>query len=462
MVQKTTPPHRSDLLGALTTVCALAGAGCSTSAAAATAAALAQHALQTSAVSHAALMASNRTVSSCADDGGAGTLRNVVAGAGPGDTIDLTGLPDADPSCVTSTITLATALIPSVSLTLKGPPGHILTLAGGGSDRVIGSTQSFEIDDLSISHGRRSDRGGCLSTTASIVLRHSNVSDCIVASPSKYAFGGGVSGSTVSLLDGSRVEASQALATKTQGSIFALGLGGGIYAASQLFCADSTISGNTASLLGGGAFSYGTGSGTVSLDRCTVDGNTGGGIGVAPKTGGQQPGTIMIRESTVSGNGGAGIFAQASLTLTASTVAFNTSASNNAGGIYVTGTLTAQSSIIASNAAPAGSPHADLQIGGANTLLGADNLVVSTDVIAGAGVITVTADPQLQPLASNGGPTRTHALGAASPAIDKGNNAPLLTTDQRGAGFAREVPAGVPDIGAYEFRGDGIFIDDFE
>src|SRR4029453_2054163 len=81
MAQKATKPHRSDLLGALTTVCALAGASFSTSAAGATAAALAQHALQFSAVSHAALMATNRVVSSCADDGGAGTLRNVVAGA---------------------------------------------------------------------------------------------------------------------------------------------------------------------------------------------------------------------------------------------------------------------------------------------------------------------------------------------------------------------------------------------
>lgn len=458
MAQKPTKPHRSDLLGALTAACALAGASCSTSAAAATAAALAHHALLFSAVSQAALMATNRIVSSCADDGGAGTLRNVVAGAGPGDSIDLTGLPAADPTCVTSTITLATALLPSVPLTLKGPPGHVLTLAGGGSDRVIGSTQPLEIDDLSISHGRRSDRGGCLSTTAGVVLHHSNVSDCIVTSPSKYALGGAIDGNTVSLLDGSRVEASQALATKTQGSIFAVGLGGGVFAGSQLTCVGSTISGNTASLIGGGAFSYGS----MDLTRCTIDGNPGGGLGVAPKSGGPQLGTLTISESTISGNGGAGIFAQASVTLTASTVAFNTSANSNAGGIYATGTVNAQSSIIASNSAQAGSTHYDLQIGGAHVLNGADNLVVSTDVTAGAGVITVTADPQLQPLASNGGPTRTHALGAASPAIDKGNNAPLLPTDQRGPGFAREVPTGSPDIGAYEFRGDGIFIDGFE
>lgn len=47
-------------------------------------------------------------------------------------------------------------------------------------------------------------------------------------------------------------------------------------------------------------------------------------------------------------------------------------------------------------------------------------------------------DPQLGPLANNGGPTQTHALKVGSPAIDKGknfatdaSNNPILT-DQRG------------------------------
>ena len=140
MVQTPEKPCRRGLLGALTTACALAGAGGCDAAAAATAGALAQHALQFSAVSHVALMATNRIVSSCADDGGAGTLRSVVSGAGAGDTIDLTGLPDADPACVTSTITLATVLPISVQLTLKGPSAHALTIAGSGSDRMLGST----------------------------------------------------------------------------------------------------------------------------------------------------------------------------------------------------------------------------------------------------------------------------------------------------------------------------------
>ena len=55
------------------------------------------------------------------------------------------------------------------------------------------------------------------------------------------------------------------------------------------------------------------------------------------------------------------------------------------------------------------------------------------------------------------GPTRTHALRLDSVAIDAGNNASGLPSDQRGGGFARVVGAAA-DIGAFEFdarAGDG-------
>src|SRR5690606_35676705 len=61
-------------------------------------------------------------------------------------------------------------------------------------------------------------------------------------------------------------------------------------------------------------------------------------------------------------------------------------------------------------------------------------------------------DPLLGPLADNGGPTMTHAIDAASPAIDKGTNPFNYTTDQRGAGFARVVGAAA-DLGAVEHDG---------
>jgi hypothetical protein len=62
---------------------------------------------------------------------------------------------------------------------------------------------------------------------------------------------------------------------------------------------------------------------------------------------------------------------------------------------------------------------------------------------------TLHGSPQLLPLADNGGPTRTHALAAGSPALDAGSNLLQLVTDQRGNGFPRVLGAAA-DIGAYE------------
>src|SRR5205807_4185167 len=54
-------------------------------------------------------------------------------------------------------------------------------------------------------------------------------------------------------------------------------------------------------------------------------------------------------------------------------------------------------------------------------------------------------------LANNGGPTQTIALQATSPLVNRGSNPANLTTDQRGAGFARVVGAAA-DIGAFEVQ----------
>jgi len=76
--------------------------------------------------------------------------------------------------------------------------------------------------------------------------------------------------------------------------------------------------------------------------------------------------------------------------------------------------------------------------------------------LTGANLIGV--DPQLGPLADNGGPTRTHALSPTSPAVDTGNDA---GTDQRGlprlvdflgAPNGTGVGGNVSDMGAFEFQ----------
>jgi hypothetical protein len=52
----------------------------------------------------------------------------------------------------------------------------------------------------------------------------------------------------------------------------------------------------------------------------------------------------------------------------------------------------------------------------------------------------------------------------SSPAINVGNNVFGSFYEQRGSGFLREVPTGLPDIGAYERQvlDDEIFYDGLE
>ena len=56
-------------------------------------------------------------------------------------------------------------------------------------------------------------------------------------------------------------------------------------------------------------------------------------------------------------------------------------------------------------------------------------------------------DPKLQPLADNGGPTKTQAIGPGSPALDGGKTIAAITSDQRG--ITRPQGAAY-DIGAFE------------
>jgi predicted outer membrane repeat protein len=92
------------------------------------------------------------------------------------------------------------------------------------------------------------------------------------------------------------------------------------------------------------------------------------------------------------------------------------------------------------------------------------------------GIITTASanlegDALLQALTTaHGGRTPVHPIPRNSLAVDKGSNPGNLTSDQRGIGFARTIDFNacrrpnvhVPDIGAYEYRGDTIFCHGFE
>jgi hypothetical protein len=215
---------------------------------------------------------------------------------------------------------------------------------------------------------------------------------------------------------------------------------------------NSTVSGNVGG--GGVLLNYYAG---ASISKSTISGNVaqpargftadGGGIDAGYEA------FARIVNSTISGNSasgpgsrGGGIFGN--VEVTASTITAN--AAEQGGGIYAfhaqePGPITFEDTILTGNSAASGPDCAGetpLVSKGHNLIGAACGATQPTDLIG--------VDPLLGPLAKNGGPTRTHALAAGSPAVGAAKDVGL-DTDQRGV--RRD---GTPDIGAFERRpGDG-------
>ena len=148
----------------------------------------------------------------------------------------------------------------------------------------------------------------------------------------------------------------------------------------------------------------------VTLTNSTVTGNSA--LSTPPEVWGAVTGdTLELINSTVAHNGYGGVGKQA-------------------------GRVTLRNSIISNNAA-----LNCANVGGSLVREGSN---MSDDDSCGGPTEILIGDPVLQPLADNGGPTRTHALLAGSPAINRGTSC-TVTVDQRYA--ARDTQC---DLGAYE------------
>jgi hypothetical protein len=232
--------------------------------------------------------------------------------------------------------------------------------------------------------------------------------------------------------------------------------GGGIYSGdgASLTLVDSTVSDNSSGHTGGGIYSYFNT--TTTLIRSTVSGNVAADVGGGLRT----LGAATIDNSTISGNtstawhGGAMFITDGVVTVTNSTVTNNSSPQSpdaTAGGLFVgtftaaSATLNVRNSIVAGNTgpqcflAPFGAGAVALNSLGTNVFSDTSCNPVASD--------KVVADPLLEPLADNGGPTLTHALQAGSPAIDAADATASPATDQRGV--TRPQGPG-HDVGAFE------------
>lgn len=248
--------------------------------------------------------------------------------------------------------------------------------------------------------------------------------------------------------------------TVTGGKLTAGGIdnrGGGIHNRGTLTLNRSTVTENSALLFGGGIANQG---GILLITDSTISNNEAPGTDTLSGIGGgiyAEGGSVTVRNSTISGNdadggsprgGGIGVNAS-NLTLDSTTITDNFSFDGAGVSFRTTAprVFTIGNTILADNIPASFDCHAEIGSSGSINDLGY-NLLGSTQ--GGCGFVdgvnnNIVDDPDLEPLADNGGPTQTHALALDSVAIDTGNTA--LATDQRGE--AR--PAGAADdIGAYE------------
>lgn len=350
------------------------------------------------------------------DDAGPGSLREALALIAAGGTITF------DPALVGGTISLATGqLVIDRSATIDASALSGLVVSGSGSSRVfqIAAEATVAMNDLEIADGTGAPQGGGILNFGTLSLDRVVVRDNTEnsAGPANFEFGGG-----------------------------------GIYNGdgATLHLTDSTVSNNTSENQPAGGI-YGFFNSTINITRSTVSGNVSGDV-----AGGLRSlGNSTVLNSTFSGNTstawhGGGIFhTDGQLTVTNSTFAENNAPAGTASGILVA-TFGAPANMTLTNSVVEGFGGAfacAIEGGGAATITsGGSNVISDSSCNPNGTTDQSNTDALLGPLADNGGPTLTHALGADSPAVDAADNAACPATDQRGV-----VRDAFCDVGAYEY-----------
>jgi CSLREA domain-containing protein len=359
----------------------------------------------------------------CADAAGQCTLRAAIqeASAQPaGSTITITVPAGTFP------LKLGVLALTGNTITIRGAAAAATIVDGRNASQVvnIGPSATATLDQLTITGGSAS-LGGGVGNAGTLSVTSSTVTDSVASN------GGGLYNQQSGTLT--------LTGTTVTGNV-ALNDGGGLANnGGNLQLSLSAVSGNKAARAGGGIVSF---FGTAAVSQTTIAGNTAsgknaeGGGGIA-----NGDGTLTVDASTISGN----TAPQASGALLNSdtmTLSYDTIARNSA-GIVNTASLTATGTIIA------GSTQGPNCFGNRFAEPFGFNLDSGTTCHLSQPTDLTNTDPQLGPLASNGGPTQTQALQPGSPAIDHGgtsaNGCP--PADQRGISRPQGPAC---DIGAFE------------
>jgi len=397
--------------------------------------------------------AANVQVTNC-NDSGAGSLRDGVAAASSGDTVDLRSL-----SCRRITLTSGAIDIPQASLAIRGPGFDRMVVSGNYTSSVLrhSGLGTLSLSGLTISRGHLSAEdahGGCIYSAGNADIVGVQVHDCGVFGNGRASGGGAyvvgdlrlftsavydnraaVGGGLLVLgnLRAHRVRITGNIARGMSGE------GGGFRVLNGATITYATVANNFAGVRSGGGEILGLEGVPTFIANSTFSGNSAGEQGGGLVT--SNNGTTIIN-TTFSGNASRFISAAQltpPATVTNSTFAFNREDSgllSCLAAVLTFGEIHLESTIVARNTCN-GAPGWDVNGGGPDesSVIGADNLIESAYILLPAD--TIRTDPLLLPLADNGGPTLTHALMDGSPAIAHGNNVLGLTNDQRGPGFAR-------------------------
>lgn len=447
-----------------------------------TSAALAAGTIGLAALASPAAQAATFTVTNL-NDGGAGSLRDAISTANITAGADVVNFQPG----LTGTITLTTGqLAISDSVDIQGPGAADLSVSGNDSSRVFYIYSGANLLDVTISN--LTVRDGAANIGGGIVNFDENLTldGVVVTENNASGDGGGL------WMDG--FSFSFTIRNSTFSGNTSAATGGGIYVEDtnddgiSNLIQDTTISGNSATR-GGGIYFYDPDS-PITIDRTTIADNIasirGGGFFIEDT---DTAGAMVISNSTISGNsapaGGGMYFYEPDnpLTFRNVTISGNHATAGSGGGLFfykAYSTVDLEFVTIVSNDATSSGGGVYLQLGDVAVMnsIVADNIAPSAADLAGAGTFNVTyslieasggnvtdggnnitgTDPDLGPLANNGGPTQTHLPNIGSPVIDSANLAltPAATTDQRGV----TRPAGTAaDIGAVEVDGGTIAFD---
>ena len=376
-------------------------------------------------------------------DSGAGSLRQALADASNGDTIEFNTALNGQ------TITLTSEeLLINKDLTITGPgpdlltvakapsqppfitifhvtPGHTvimrgITIRGGYYGGIYADRATLTVDNCAVRENFCDcgfGAGGITNDQGTLTILNS----IIDGNTAGYATGfpGGDGGGISNVVGGSLTIRNSAITNN-----WAYLRGGGIIADGPVTIIDSTISGNVTgwdldeSGVGGGILV----GGKLEIINSTISGNRASGSESGTAGGILCSGSVTITNSTVSGNfaweDGGGIVVDGTAVITNSTISGN-EARLSGGGIINYGELELGDTIL-----NAGTQGANIVNGEGGTITSRGYNLSSDNA---AGFLTVAGDqvntnPILGPLQNNGGPTFTHLPADRQPRHQRGRS----------------------------------------